>query len=88
MGIVGVRKLVPTKQRDIEPTVTQNKQEVSYTFFFSSKDHDPFAPNVDICFHPLFFDEIGAVHNEDYIVNELKWDMFRTDANHLIYKPI
>jgi hypothetical protein len=87
MGIVGVRKLVPTKQRDIEPTITQNKQEVSYTFFFSSKDHDPFAPNVDICFHPLFFDEIGAVHNEDYIVNELKWDMFRTDANHLRYKP-
>lgn len=88
MGVVGVRKIFPTKLRDNEPTITQERQEVSYTYFYNSHDHDPFAPNVNICFHPLFFDEIGAVHQEKYIVNELKWDMFRVDSNHLKYKLI
>jgi hypothetical protein len=87
MGIIGVRKTFPNIQRGNEPTVTQEKQEVSYCFFFSSQDHDPFAPNVDICFHPLFFDEIGAIHKENYIVNELKWEMFESESNLLRYKP-
>ena len=86
MGVVGVRKIFPSKQRDNEPTITQERQEVAYTYFYNSQDHDPFAPNANICFHPLFFDEIGAVHKEKYIVNELKWNMFRTDADYLKYR--
>jgi len=87
MGVVGVRKVFQSKQRDDEPTVNQDRQEVSYTYFYNSKDHDPFAPNVDVCFHPLFFDEIGAIHEKNYIVNELKWDMFDLNGRNLKYKP-
>ncbi len=87
MGVVGVRKIFPAKQKNTEPTVTQSKQEVAYTFFFNSNDHDPFSPNSILCFHPMFFDEIGAEHREDYVVNELKWDMFRADGKNLKFIP-
>ena len=87
MGVIGVRKVLPYKQWNYEATVTQAKQEVAYTYFFNSKDYDPFTPDVDICFHPMFFDEVAAEHKHDYIINELSWDMFSNPGRKLLYRP-
>lgn len=77
IGMIGIRKLKPNKQEGFfEHTVTQNKQEVSYCYFYNSDDGEPFHSDVIVVFHPMFFDELGIVAPKEYIINELRWDMF------------
>lgn len=87
MGVVGVRRVLPSKQTGDDATITQNRQEVCYMYSFSSTDRDPFAESCDVCFHPLFFDELGAEHIAPYIVNELRWEMFPAISKHLRFHP-
>ena len=58
------------------PTVTQQKQEVLYRFCFNTDDNDPFAPGCEVCFHPMFFEYLNLKHEEQYVVNQLTWEMF------------
>jgi hypothetical protein len=77
MGIVGARVIRPVQELLPSPTVKQNGQHVAYRFYYNYPDTEPFAPNSIVLFHPMFTDYIGAEHHEDYIINELRWDMFK-----------
>lgn len=76
MGLIGVRQIRPRQVRGKNPTITQNRLEVSYIFSFNSMDTNPFTDNSFVVVHPMFFDQLGISHTESYIVNEMSWDMF------------
>lgn len=78
MGVVGVRLVRARAEFDEGPTVSQNRLHILYKFHFNSREVNPFAHRSTVVFHPMFVDVIGAVHKEDYIINELKWSMWTT----------
>lgn len=75
MGVVGIRANAQrtTSSRSI---ITQLRQEVSYRYCFNCDESDPFSPQCDVCFHPMFFEHLNLNHQEAYVVNQLSWDMF------------
>jgi hypothetical protein len=82
IGLIGIRKVKPLKQEGaFERTVTQNRQEISYCYFYNSDDDEPIHNDITVAFHPMFFDELGIETTDEYIVNELKWDMFKNGHN-------
>lgn len=74
MGVVGIR-LNARRGAGNLPTVTQQKQEIAYRFCFNTDDNDPYAPNCEVCFHPMFFEYLNLKHEESYVVNQLTWEM-------------
>jgi len=77
MGIVGIRVVRPSDDRfPFPPTVTQERNIISYRFHHNYPEDSPFAPNSTIVFHPMFIDKIAATHEVSYIIHELKWEMY------------
>lgn len=77
MGVLGVRQIFHGKRNVYtDATVTQNKQEVSYRYCYNCMVNDPFTKGIDVAFHPMFFEYLNIKHDKDYVVNELKWEMF------------
>lgn len=75
MGLVGAR-LERNNFDRLAPTVVQGHIHILYRFNYNSPDTSPFASNSTVVFHPMFFDVIGAAHTEDFIVHELRWEMY------------
>ncbi len=76
MGVIGIR--MNARRTDGNAAViTQQKQEVTYRFCFNSDENDPFSPGCDVCFHPMFFEYLNIRHEEQYVVNQLNWEMFK-----------
>ena len=85
IGVVGLRRIHPMKlESHFIRTVTQNRQEISYCYFYNSDDDDPFTGDASVVFHPLFFDELGISAPSEFIVNELTWEMFQNGRNRQI----
>ena len=79
MGIVGVRQIFARERRAaLDPTVTQNHQEVSYRFAHNCDLNDPFSAQGEVVFHPMFFHYLDIKHEQKYVVNQLAWEMFAT----------
>lgn len=74
MGVVGVR--MNARRGNNLAVITQKKQEIAYRYCFNCDDNDPFAPACDVCFHPMFFEYLNIRHEEQYVVNQLNWEMF------------
>ncbi len=74
MGVIGIRH--NARRAVSQPSVTQQKQEIAYIFCFNTEDNDPFTPNCELCFHPMFFEHLNLSHEEPYVVNQLTWEMF------------
>lgn len=75
MGVVGVRQNARRGSGNLL-FVTQQKQEVAYRFCFNTDDNDPFVAGCEVCFHPMFFEYLNLRHEEQYVVNQLTWEMF------------
>ena len=75
MGVLGIRA---NAQRDLfsRPVITQQRLEINYRYCFNTDENDPFSPNCDVCFHPMFFEYLNIRHEEPYVVNQLTWEMF------------
>jgi hypothetical protein len=75
MGVLGIRA---SAQRDLHSraVVTQQRQVVNYRYCFNTDENDPFSPNCEICFHPMFFEYLNIRHDEPYVVNQMHWEMF------------
>ena len=77
MGVLGVRQVYQAERRQATPkTVTQQREEVAYVYCFNSDSRDPFDEARRVVFHPMFFEFLNVKHSEEYVVNELRWDMF------------
>ena len=77
MGIVGVRQVLTRERRTgLDPSITQNREEVAYRFSYNSLINDPFSTAGTVVFHPMFFHYLDIRHDERYVVNQLTWQMF------------
>jgi hypothetical protein len=77
MGILGVRQVFARERRDaLDPTVTQNREEISYRFCYNCMVNDPLSATGDVAFHPMFFHYLDIRHEQKYVVNQLTWQMF------------
>jgi hypothetical protein len=85
MGVLGTRTVLQTKHSEsTDATITQNHQEVSYRFCYNSPVNNPFSSlssNVEIVFHPMFFEYLNVKHDARYVVNQLMWDMYEPAGN-------
>lgn len=76
MGMIGVRQHSKERRGGLDPTVTQNRDEVCYRYSYNYPERDPFTPTGDVAFHPMFFEFLNVRHEERYVVNQLTWEMF------------
>lgn len=77
MGVIGVRIVKHEAEHNEGATIAQNRAHICYKFHFNNREMNPFAPQSSIVvFHPMFIDVLGVEHNENYIINELKWAMW------------
>jgi hypothetical protein len=79
MGLIGTRVIKTYSEKGIEGTVKQNNQNVYYKYCYSTLSDDPFAPGVNVVFHPMFFDLLNIEHDKEYVINELRWEIFSED---------
>lgn len=78
IGILGTRQVFQSKKLAAgDPTLTQNKEIVSYRYCYNCRVNEPFTQDTLVSFHPMFFEFLDIRHEEDYVVNQLKWEMFR-----------
>lgn len=75
IGMIGVRQVLA---RDIETNgvVRQNQQLIRYRYSHNYWVQDPFSQGVNVIFHPMFFEYLNIHHKEDYVINQLTWQMF------------
>jgi len=78
LGVIGVRKILTAPRYGRNGSVRQNNVNVAYEFAYNCDDTEPFVDeNVQVCFHPLFFEYLRIRGPIDYVVNQLEWGMFK-----------
>jgi hypothetical protein len=89
LGVIGVRAVLQGP-RDAQPdaTITQHRQEVAYRYYYNTFQTDPFSQGVTVAFHPMFFEFLNILHEEKYVVNQLRWEMFATPKSHTEEFPV
>ena len=81
MGLIGIRRERPANVTGKNATVRQNEKNIQYSFNYNSLETNPFSDtdHIKVVIHPLFFDQLGVTHSENYTVNELRWSMYPKD---------
>jgi|GEM_PF-866337 len=77
MGVVGVRKSRARKMKGVNGTIKQNKVHVAYSFSYNSRSKHPFVGEDELVFHPLFYDRLDLTHNQEFVIHQMDWSMFR-----------
>ena len=78
LGVIGVRKILTAPRYGRNGSVRQNNVNVVYEFAYNCDETEPFVDeNVQVCFHPLFFEYLRIRGPIDYVVNQLEWGMFK-----------
>ena len=81
LGVIGVRKILTAPRYGRNASVRQNNVNVAYEFSYNCDETELFVDdNVQVCFHPLFFEYLRIRGPVDYVVNQLEWSMF-SDPN-------
>lgn len=77
LGVIGVRRTLTAARFGRHGSIRQNNVHIAYEYAYNSDELEPFVDgNVQVCFHPLFFEYLNINGPSDYIVNQLEWSMF------------
>jgi hypothetical protein len=77
LGVLGERAVLGGPRTDqSDATINQNRQHISYRYYYNTAHSEVLTQGATVAFHPMFFEYLNILHEEKYVVNQLIWDMF------------